>query len=509
MNNSKSMNILKRNALGLAVASMLAAPLAQATPLLDSIRSGDYASASELVRRGADVRTAEANGTTALHWAVHYGNRELASQLLQAGADVNAANAYGSTPIMEAAVLADHDLMQLLLQAGADVNTRNPDGQTPLMVVARSNRIDTARLLLQHGADVNASEQWKGQNAVIWAAAQSQPEMLALLLEAGGDPNSRSMINPRERQISQERRFQWRPAGGMTALVYAAREGCLACARLLVEAGADINAGDAENVTPLLTAVINLRFDTAKYLVEAGANVNKWSLRGENPIYSAVDVNTLPHGGYPDRPSTDRTSSLDMIRILLEAGANPNLQLKLQPMYRHIKDDRGADRMLNIGATPLLRAAKGHDIPAIELLLQHGALPNLSNRDGVSPLMAAAGLSASAIDTRGDYATPFAALNAKHTLEVLLTNGADIHQRDHSGRTALHGAASWGWNEAVEYLVAQGAELMASDNSELTALDVALGKTGNGFSRGGGGEVRKDTADLLQKLMLERGIGAQ
>lgn len=499
---------MRRSAITLALAATMAVPV-QATPLLDSIRDGDWVSASALVKDGRDINVAESNGTTPLHWAVHYGTLDLARQLLDAGADVNASNHYGSTPIMEAAVLADYGMMKLLLESGADPNTRNPDGQTPLMVVARSNQVDTARLLLEHGADVNARENWKQQNAVIWAAAQSQAGMLAVLLQAGADPNSRSMINPRERQISQERRFQWRPAGGMTALVYAAREGCLDCVRLLVEAGADLDAGDAENVTPLLTAVINMHFDAAKYLVEAGANVNKWSLRGENPIYSAVDVNTLPHGGYPDRPSTDETSSLDMIRILLQAGANPNLQLKLQPMYRHIKDDRGADRMLNIGATPLLRAAKGHDIPAIELLLKHGARPDLANRDGVTPLMAAAGLSASSIDTRGDYATPLAGQNAKRSIEVLLANGSDIHLTDRNGRSALHGAAGWGWDEAVEYLVQLGADLMARDNNGLTPLDVALGRTGNGFSRGGGGEVRKQTAELLQRLMLERGISAQ
>jgi ankyrin repeat protein len=481
----------------------------QAATLLESIRGGDHFTASALVKDGADVNVAESNGTTPLHWAVHHGNVDLVKQLLKAGADVNVANNYGATPISEAAVLGDYALMKVLLDAGADPDSTNPDGQTPLMVVARSNNLDTAQLLLKHGADVNATEQWKGQNAVIWAAAQSQPAMLKLLLEAGGDPDLRSMINPRERQISQERRFQWRPAGGMTALVYAAREGCLDCVKLLVDAGADIDAGDAENVTPLLVAVINMRFDTAQFLVAAGANVNKWSFRGENPVYSAVDVNTLPHGGYPDRPSMDQTSSLDMIRILLEAGANPNLQLKLQPMYRHIKDDRGADRMLNIGATPLLRAAKGHDLAAIELLLKHGAHPNLPNRDGTTPLMAAAGVSASSIDTRGDYGTPLAAGNAKRTLDLLLANGADLGLRDNSGKTALHGAASWGWNEAVEYLVSQGADLMAKDNGDLTPLDVALGRTGNGFSRGGGGEIRQETADLLQKLMLEREIQSQ
>src|SRR5690606_14592490 len=296
--------------------------------------------------------------------------------------DVNAQNAYGASAMSEAALLGDVKLLALLLEAGADVESPNADGMTALMVLSRSNNVEAAKLLLKHGADVNAREQWKGQSAVMWAAAQAQPEMLALLLEAGGDPNVRSIPNDRERHVSAERRFQWRAAGGFTPLAYAAREGCVDCARLLVEAGADIDVGDIENVTPLNLAIMNHRFDTAKYLIEAGANLDKWSLRGENPVYAAVDMNTLPHGGYPDRPPTDEHDALDIVALLLERGANPNLQMKLRPTYRQLKDDRGADRMLDAGATPLLRAAKGHDVAAIELLVKHGALLELPNRDG-------------------------------------------------------------------------------------------------------------------------------
>jgi ankyrin repeat protein len=365
--------------------------------------------------------------------------------------------------------------------------------------------VAAAQLLLQHGANINATEQWQGQNAVIWAAAQSQPQMLELLLQAGGDANSRSIPNERDRQISAERRFQWRPAGGFTALAYAAREGCLDCTRLLVEAGADIDTGDVENVTPLNLAIMNLHFDTAKYLIEAGANVDKWSFRGENPVYSAVDMNTVPHGGYPDRPSTDTTTALDILQLLLEKGANPNLQLKLQPTYRQLKDDRGADGMLNIGATPLLRAAKAFDVAAMQLLLQHGALPNLPNRNGTTPTMAAAGLGSNSIDTRGDYATPLAGQHSREALAVMLANGGELNARDNNGRTALHGAASWGWIPAVEFLAANGVELQAKDNNGLTPLDVALGKTaGAAAGRGAGGNPHPETAALLQKLLLER-----
>lgn len=488
----------------LGLATPLLTPALQASPLLDSIRGGEVDRAMQLLQNGADANSAQANGTTALHWAVNSGDRQLVEQLLSAGADPNALNRYGASPMSEAALLGDTALLKALLDAGADVESANADGMTALMILSRSPHTQAAQLLLEHGADVNAKEQWKGQTAVMWAAAQAQPEMLALLLEAGGDPNVRSIPNDRERHVSAERRFQWRAAGGFTPLAYAAREGCVECARLLVEAGADIDRGDIENVTPLNLAIMNLRFDTAKYLIEAGANVNKWSLRGENPVYSAVDMNTLPHGGYPDRPTLDEHDALDVLALLLDAGANPNLQMKLRPTYRHLKDDRGADRMLDIGATPLLRAAKGHDIAAIELLVKHGALLELPNRDGTTPLMAAAGLSASDIDTRGDYTPAIADINAARTIEALVAAGANLDASDNSGRTALHGAATWGWNATVQTLVDAGANLTAKDNGDRSPLDYALGNTSAFAGRGGGSDPHPATATLIQDLLLKQ-----
>ncbi len=497
---------MNRAALCLSLAALVFAPFINAASLLESVRSGNQEAAFAALKQGADVNSAESNGTTALHWAVHNGNVELVEKLIKAGAKVNAMNNYGASPMSEAAELGNAGIVAALLKAGANVESPNADGETALMIVARSSNTETAELLLKAGAKVNATEKWRGQNAVIWAAAQSQPKMLQLLLKAGGDPNSRSILNERDRQISAERRFQWRPAGGMTALIYAAREGCLECAKLLVKAGADIDKGDAENVTALLTAIINLHFDTAKYLIEAGANVNKWSLRGENPIYSAVDVNTVPHGGYPDRPSVDATTSLQIIQLLLDKGANPNLQLKLQPTYRHLKDDRGADGILGIGATPLLRAAKAFDVPAMELLIKHGALPNLPNHTGITPTMAAAGLGSNNIDTRGDYTVPLVARQSKDALAFMLAHGGNLNEQDNTGRTALHGAASWGWNDAVSFLIAQGADVKLKDKSGLTPLDIAMGKSGAAAGRGNSGTIHKDTADLIQNALLKSGI---
>ena len=493
-----------RTGLATVMTVAMLAGTAHAASFIDAVKNDDTAQALQMLKAGADPNAAMENGTTALHWAVYNDDMALVDALLKAGARADTRNDYGSSPMSEAAVLGNADLIKKLLKAGADPESPNADGQTALMIVARSNNVKAAEVFIKAGADVNATETWKGQTAVIWAAAQSQPEMLKLLLKHGGDPDARSIPERWDRQITSERRYQWRPAGGLTALIYAAREGCQECARALVEAGADIDLADDGGTSPLLAAIINKHFDTAKYLVEAGANVDKWSERGENPVYSAVDMNTLPHGGYPDRPSTDETSAIEMLKILLDHGANPNLQLKLQPIYRSLKDDRGADSMLSTGATPLLRAAKAFDLDSMKLLVEHGAHLDLPNRNGITPVMAAAGLGSSSIDTRGDYTVPDVGERSRKAVQFLVEHGADINATDQYGRTALHGAAGWGWNEPIEYLVAQGADPTAEAQGGMTPLDSANGKSISRFGRGGGGDKHPDTIKLLEQLIQDQ-----
>jgi ankyrin repeat protein len=461
--------------------------------------------------------SASSDGTTPLHWAVHNNDVEGVDRLIKAGANVNAKNEHGATAMSLAAATGNTTIIERLLKAGADPDSPHADGQTALMVIARSTNVKAARLLLDHGANVNAVEQQRKQTALMWAAAQGQSAMVKELIARGADVNARAFVNPTASamftdatpmdwpsNVSVEPRATYRAAGGLTPLLYAAREGCVACAKELIAGGADLDMPDPEGITPLIMAITNMHFDTAALLINAGANVDKWDWWGRSPLYQAVDVNTIPRGGRPDRPSLDETTSLQIIEMLLEKGANPNLQLKLLPPYRNVGADRGVDRMLTIGATPLLRAAKALDAPAIERLLKKGALPNLPNILGTTPVMAAAGLGSVDADTRGVFTTEDTPQRSVAALKLLLDAGGDIHLKDNiRGQTPLHGAAFWGWNDAVKFLVERGADLNAKDSRGMTPVDAALGKAG-GNSRGGQRiDVHEGTAALLRKLMAE------
>ncbi|MCU1336008.1 MAG: hypothetical protein JWO19_1589 [Bryobacterales bacterium] len=449
----------------------------------------------------ADVNAPSSDGTTPLHWAAHNNDAALVDKLLKAGADAKARNEFGATPMSEAAFNANTEIIEKLLKAGADPDSPSADGQTALMLIARSSNVTAARLLLEHGAHVNAKEKQKDQTALMWAAAQRQGPMVRELVAHGADVNARTVVNDVPSQVSTEPRAQYRSYGGLTAMLYATREGCLECVKAMVEGKADLNLADPEGVTPLITAIWNAHWDTAAYLIKAGANVNKWDWWGRSPLYLAVDYNTLPHGGRPDAPSIDDTTPLQVIEQLLNAGANPNLQLKLLPPYRSIGSDRGVDAMLTIGATPLLRAAKALDAPAIRLLLEHGAKVDLPNNQGITPTMAAAGLGSVDADTRGLYTTFDVQQKSIESLDLLLKAGGDINAP--GGRrmqTPLHAAAFWGWNDVVQYLVDHGAKLDVKDSGGMSPIDAALGKAG-GNSRGGQRiDVHEDTAALLRKL---------
>ena len=462
-------------------ATFAASAMAAESPgdtLIAAAKAHDAETAMYALQQGADAQTKESDGTTALHYAAHNGDEVLSEKLLKAKADPNARNEFGTTPLAEAAEIGDAGVIKLLLKAGADVESRNPEGQTALMAVARTGNVEAAKLLLKAGADVNAIEAWGGQSALMWAAARQQPEMIKLLVAHNANVNARGTVRDWQRRVTAEPRPKGMNRGGFTPLLYAAREGCVACLAPLLAGKVDLNQPDPDRTSPLVMAIMNLHFEFASELIKAGADVDKWDLYGQTPLYVAIDMNTLPKGGRPDIPSEDHMTALQVAKQLLEAGANPNIQLKLRPPYRNYIFDRGGDQVLATGATALMRAAKGGDVAAVKLLLEHKAMVELPNEDGVTPLMVAAGMGHGANPTRGRYKTD---AEADECVRLLAEAGGQINARARGQRTALHAAAAHGWTETVKLLVAKGADLEAEDAAGLTPMDHAAGRYQRAF----------------------------
>ncbi len=538
----------------LASTSMLLAA-DSATTLLDSAESGDHVAAMRLVGpKGTNVNATAADGSTAIMYAAANDDLELVRALIKAGANVKLTNQFGTSALTEAAIIGSAPIIDALLKAGADPNFKNPNGETPLMAAARSGKVDAAKALLAAGADINAKETWGGQSAIMWAAAQSQADMVKFLASKDANLNDHGKINQWERKVIQEPRPKDMNKGGFTPLHYAAREGCVACVQNLLDAHADPDSEDPDRETPLLLALENLHFDTAAVLVKGGADLDKWDLFGRSPVYMAADVSTLPmkgNGAVAVLPSPDKLTAVDVGRMMLERGANPNIQLKRRPPYRDVPQDRGGDGMLAQGATPLLRAARGGDDKFIALLLEYKALVDLPSKEGITPLMAAAGVDFGTRATRGRNRTDEGVLAS---MDLLIKAGANVHARSlvdrgaggRGGRgggappaaaapaapgtagysasanialafrrgsqmpsanavpnqTALHGAAEHGFDKFIEFLVAHGADLTAKDANGRTPLDVARGAGG---VRGGADAFPKTVA-LLESLMNAKGI---
>jgi ankyrin repeat protein len=433
----------------------------------------------------------------------------LVELLLAHGARPDSANAYGSSPLGEAINAANVELTARLLEAGADVESTNLDGQTALMLAARVGSAEIAQLLVDSGADVNALEAWRNQTALMWAADAAAGDVAALLIEAGADVTVRAAVNEWSAQITSEPRAQYRPTGGLTALLYAARSGCTACIDPILEAGADIDRPNPDGVTPLLIALDNFRFETAKLLLERGANPHVWDWWGRTALYVTADVSRYNRRRSDPVPQTS-VSGLEIAEMLLDAGVDPNTQLNMHRPGRGGNSGRFVDDLLTTGATPLLRAAMSHDAPLVDLLLRRGAQVDLPNVMGVTPLMSAAGMGVSPRDRRIDISSDVQQ-RVIETLELLLAAGADINasvvtefnksariarpssMTEREGQTALFGAIKWAWTDVVEYLLDRGADPAAADARGLTPLDAALGRTGGRDNR-----VSEEIAALLR-----------
>ncbi|HEY4365475.1 MAG TPA: ankyrin repeat domain-containing protein [Bryobacteraceae bacterium] len=405
------------------------------TTLLDAVESNDHAAAMRLVgAKGANVNAAEPDGTTVVMYAAANGDVELVRALVKAGANVKLKNHFGTSAITEASIIGSAPIIDALLKAGADANFKTPNGETPIMAAARSGKVDAAKALLDAGADINAKETWGEQSALMWAAAQGQADMVKFLASKGANLNDHGKINQWERKIIQEPRPKDMNKGGFSPLLYAAREGCIACVQNLLAAGADPDSEDPDRETPLLLALENMHFDTAAVLIKGGADLDKWDLFGRSPVYMAADVSTLPmkgNGAVAVLPSPDKLTAVDVGRMMLEKGANPNIQLKRRPPYRDVPQDRGGDGMLAQGATPLLRAARGGDDKFTALLLEYKAIVDLPSKEGITPLMAAAGVDFGTRATRGRQRTDEGVLA---TMDLLIKAGANVNARSVADR---------------------------------------------------------------------------
>jgi uncharacterized protein len=428
-----------------------------------------------LVKQHADVNAAQPDGTTALHWAAHWNDAEAVDLLLRAGANAKAVNRYGATPLSEAVVSGSATMIEALLKAGASPETPvSEDGETVLMTAARSGNVDAVRILLDRGANVNAREKYKGQTALMWAAAERHPEVVKLLMAHGADWKVRSIDRETKvPKLSAASSISPIARGGFTALSFAAREGDVESARAMLDAGVDINYGDVDNTSAMVVGIMNKQYSFAKFLLDRGADPNILDAYGRNALYAIVDIRNLDWSALPERKAEDPLSSLDLATALLDHGARPNMALTKALPGRSGMDT--GDTSLDNGATPFMRAARSGDAPMMRLLLQKGADPKLTTKDGNSALMFAAGVGYRDKNTKG---TESEALEA---LKITLEAGLDVKQADQRGETALHGAASRGADTIVQFLIEHGAPMNVKNSQKMTPLDFALGK--NSFAQ--------------------------
>jgi len=483
-------------------------------PIVAAAERGDLEAVRSLLRMRADANTPAADGTTALHWAVRGNNLELIELLIKAGANVKAVNRYGISPLTFAAENGSVRAVDVLLKAGADPNGATTAGEPVLLTAARTGNVDTLQQLIAAGANVNAREPWFGETALIWAAGENHAAAVRALVAAGADVNTRSTaLNPPvlefPRSGGPNSPF---PRGGWTPLMYAARQGAIEAARALIDAKADLNAvalpqtdvpltsADVEAVsrgigtTALVFAIINTHYDLAAMLVESGANPDIADAAGETALYAAVDMNSLQWvQGRPAPILHDRLDGVDLVRLLLVRGADPNARLKKAPLKRH--HDAGSTMNFNEGTTPLMRAARTNDLAVMRALLDGGADPFLTLPDGTTTLMIAAGQGYGGLRGEGIRIVVPTEQGAVEAAALLLDRGVDVNAVNATGNTALHAAVSRG-DAVVRLLARHGATLLAN-NAGFTPLDLSLGAGGRG---GRGGALRESTATLLREL---------
>jgi uncharacterized protein len=524
---------------------------APSAPVADAAMQGNKDAVRALLKQAADVNAAQGDGMTALHWAAMKDDAELVQTLLFAGANVRATTRIGSyTPLILAAKSGSGSVIAPLLKSGADANGATGNGTSALMFAAASGNIDAVTRLVDAGADVNAREPVRGLTPAMFAAASNRAAVLTLLAKRGADLKATSKVtdltalskdpaalreftqgNPpppgqpatggrngpapqaagrggRGGQIAGvDRNYQLNELvaaqGGLTPLLLATREGHAAAVQALLDAGADVNQASAgDRTSPLLIATINGHLDLAMQLLAKGADPNAASENNATPLYGALNVEWAPKALYPQPRAqvNQKTTYLDLMKALLEKGADPNVRLNKKVWYSGYSFDlSGVDET---GATPFWRAAYASDVEAMKMLVAYGADPNIRtkrsagrpragdvDRDvvdvsglppvpvggpAVTPLQAAAGVGyGEGFAANSHRFAPGGMLAAvKYLVEEL---HADVNAFDHEGNTALHHAAARGDVEMIQYLVSKGADVKAVTREGKTTADMANG----------------------------------
>ncbi len=422
--------------------------------LVQAAKAGDSTTAIALLGKRADPNIAEPDGTTPLHWAVRNNDVALVERLIRAGADVKATNRFGIAAIALACESGSAAVLEKLIAAGVSPNATGPYGETALHTCAHSGKVEAAKVLIARGASLDAGDSWRGQTPLMWAAAQRHPDMMRALIEAGADVNARSTIVAWERQRTSEPRDKWLPPGGLTPMLFAAREGCVDCVKVLSH-----RASIPTSWIPISTRRWCSRSstDTSTSPVRSStrARISTCRTRSAARLCGPPSTRTrCPSSNRPaPRQTDDALSSMDIITKLLDRGAKVDVPLRAQVPYR-TKLDRGGDGVLGAGTTPLLRAAKAGDVPVIKMLLAKGANPRaVTSRGNVNAIMMAANVSAREEDMTGRNKTQKEAIES---IRLLLTAGTDINGVDTQGRTAAHGAALWGMTDVVRFLHENG-----------------------------------------------------
>jgi ankyrin repeat protein len=497
----------------LAAASLLGA--AAASDVADAAMNGNKEAVRSLLERKADVNAPQIDGTTALDWAVRSDDLETAGLLIGAGANVSAANHDGATPLLLATVNGNAAMIETLVKAGADPNAPlTKYGDTALMMAARTGKTDAIGVLLDHGAQVNAKETWGGTTALMWAVSDRHPAAVKMLIDRGADVNARSKFVP----STTGRGFEGTTpvaatpgqapeehAGGLlTPLMFAAREGDVDSARVLVAAGADVNAADGDGKDALGLAIFNGNYELASFLVDHRAKVNQADAQGFTPLFWAVDRRNMETA--PNFPWMVTIDPLPLIEKLLDAGANPNALIDNTPRARMRE---GSPRI--VFATALMRAAFSGDLTLVKLLLSHGADPHIVSKDKETTLMAAAGTG-----FINGYSKGRSAAERLEVVKLLAQLGEDVNAADNYGITPLMVAANMGEIPIIQYLIDQGADLGAHDLGKkndgafgssiepLMPIDYAIGV--GTFVPNNAVIMHEEAVKLMARLMREKGI---